>query len=59
MQRRVLALRRQDMAVLADDQTDANGRYALPLLTASPVTVLFQAANELENSVVVDWVTPE
>lgn len=59
VQRRVVALRRSDMLLVAETATGVDGRYELPLLTNNPVTVVFQAANALENSVVVDWVTPE
>ena len=57
--RRVFALRRSDGAALADMEAGLDGRYELPILLANePVTVLFQADNDLENSVVVDWVDP-
>lgn len=59
IQRRVLALRRSDLIVVGESQSDSSGRYALPLVGSDPVTVVFQAANQLENSVIVDWVVPE
>ena len=55
--RRVMALRRSDMAILAKVMSGSDGYYDIALLDNSePVTVLFQADNDMENSVVADWV---
>ena len=55
--RRVMALRRSDMAILAQVMSGSDGYYDIALLDNSePVTVLFQADNNMENSVVADWV---
>ena len=55
--RRVMALRRSDMAILAEAMSGSDGYYDIALLDNSePVTVLFQADNNMENSVVADWV---
>lgn len=60
VQRRVLALDRATLAILGQVVSGADGRYELPMLAAArPLTVLFQANSDMENSVVVDWVQPE
>ncbi|PWF33442.1 hypothetical protein DBB30_26365, partial [Yersinia pestis] len=60
VQRKVFALNRVTLAIQGQAVSGVDGRYELPLLTAAePLTVLFQADNDMENSVVVDWVQPE
>ena len=58
--RRVTALNRDGFHMLSDTQSGVDGRYELPVMKADmPVTVVFQATNDMENSVVVDWVQAE
>lgn len=60
VQRRVLALDRTTLAIRGQVVSGADGRYELPILAAAlPLTVLFQANSDMENSVVVDWVQAE
>ena len=55
--RRVMALGRSDMAILAKVMSGGDGYYDMAILNNSePVMVLFQADNDMENSVVADWV---
>lgn len=60
VQRRVLALDRTTLTIRGQVVSGADGRYELPILAAAhPLTVLFQANSDMENSVVVDWVQAE
>lgn len=60
VQRKVFALDRSTLAVRGQTISGLDGRYELPILAAGqPLMVLFQADNDMENSVVVDWVQAE